>query len=75
MTVRASELATYTFCERAWHYARLGAPHELRDQMERGERWHARLEGRTRRSITLMRTGVILLVSGAALTILASLAG
>jgi hypothetical protein len=64
MTVRASELATFVFCERAWHYARTGVPYEHPAQLERGTEWHQGIARRSRRSIMLLRLGAILLACG-----------
>ena len=64
MSVSASELNTYAFCERAWHYAQAGAPYEQPAVLDRGTDWHRQLERRTRLSVVLIRLGVILLLVG-----------
>jgi hypothetical protein len=72
-TVRASELATFTFCQRAWHYARTGAPHDHADLIQRGSVWHDRIERRSRRSTILMRLGTLLVIGGAAMALFYSM--
>ncbi|TFH36619.1 MAG: hypothetical protein E4G99_04520 [Anaerolineales bacterium] len=69
-TLRASELATFAFCQRAWHYARTGTPHENPEQLQTGAAWHEQLERQSRRSILLSRSGIVLIVSGLALAYL-----
>ena len=64
MTIRASELSTFVFCERAWHYARVGAPYEHPAQIEWGTEWHAQVGRRARRSLIIMRLGILILLSG-----------
>ena len=72
-TVRASDLATFTFCQRACHYARSGVPYDHHDSIQRGAEWHEAIERRSRRSIILMRLGILLLVCGIAILFLLSL--
>ncbi len=71
MTVRASELGSFLFCERAWHYARTGTPYEHPQQLEQGVQWHRHIELRSRRSRTLMRTGALFLIGGIAIAVIA----
>jgi len=66
-TLRASELATFAFCQRAWHYARIGTPSENLAQLHQGTSWHDQIERRSRRSILLLRFGLVLIVCGVAL--------
>lgn len=40
--VRASEIADFAFCRRAWWYALKGEQSHNRDQLEGGGRWHHR---------------------------------
>jgi hypothetical protein len=68
-TLRASELATFAFCQRAWHYARSGAPSDNLDYLHQGTVWHTQIERRTRRSIWLLRIGAALIMGGAALVL------
>ncbi len=64
MTVSASELTTYAFCERAWHYGQVGVAYEQPAVIDRGNTWHRQLERRTRLSVLLIRLGAILLLVG-----------
>lgn len=70
MTVRASELTAFAYCERAWHYARTGAPYQHPDQIERGAEWHAQVEQSAYRSVSLIRLGTLLLFIGFAILLL-----
>ena len=40
--LRASELSSYAFCERAWWYARQGVPSENAPALDAGTAWHRR---------------------------------
>jgi hypothetical protein len=40
--LRASDLATYVFCARAWWYARRGVLSQNVSALEVGEAWHRR---------------------------------
>jgi hypothetical protein len=70
--VRASELAAFTFCKRAWYYSQTGAPQEERPLVD-GAVWHEKLEIRRHRSLQLMQIGSLLVLGGVALIILSSL--
>lgn len=39
-TIRASEIAQFTFCQRAWWYGRQGQPSENQPSWEAGTEWH-----------------------------------
>lgn len=62
--VRASELGTFAFCQRAWHYARSGVPLEHLDRTQRGIDWHNHVEKRTRSATFLIQAGALLLLCG-----------
>jgi hypothetical protein len=51
-TVRASELAEFVFCRRAWWYAQNGVASDARVSQERGTAWHA---VRSRRAVAAAR--------------------
>lgn len=40
--IRASEIATYVFCQRAWWYKKMGAPSENTAELVSGSALHAR---------------------------------
>jgi hypothetical protein len=63
-TVRATELATFSFCQRAWYYARTGVVHDHPDVIRWGTQWHRSVERHTRRSIVYIRLGILLLLCG-----------
>ncbi len=39
-TTRASEIAAFVFCQRAWWYSRLGIQPENVESLSQGTRWH-----------------------------------
>ena len=63
-TVRAAELATFSFCQRAWYYARTGVAHDHPDVIQWGTQWHETVERHSRRSIVCIRLGILLLLCG-----------
>ncbi len=73
--VRASDLAAWTYCHRAWWLAHVrGAPHERPEQLSRGQDRH-RAHGRSVQSAhRLQQAGRLLLVAGGLLLALAALA-
>jgi hypothetical protein len=72
-TVRASDLSTFTFCQRAWYYARTGVPHDHHDIIQGGTEWHRAVERRSRRSIVRIRLGILLLLCGVAISLFYSI--
>jgi hypothetical protein len=42
LTIRASEIGTYVFCQRAWWYQRQGVDRESAAVVESGLAWHRR---------------------------------
>lgn len=53
-TIRASEIATYLFCRRAWWYLRAGAAPEASPAIEAGLAWH-RAHGRRVLTAAILR--------------------
>ncbi len=39
-TIRASEIAAFVFCQRAWWYSRLDIPRDNVETLAQGSRWH-----------------------------------
>ena len=54
-TIRASEIGSYLFCQRAWMYMRNGAPSENLAEMAAGSELHYR-HGRKALELSCMRT-------------------
>ena len=65
LTIRASEVGTYLFCQRAWWYQRQGAHQDSTAALESGLAWHRR-HGRR------VLTAGILRLAGWALLLLAA---
>jgi hypothetical protein len=68
-TVRASELASYVFCRRAWWYQRQGITPAQSETREAGLAWHRRHGRRLLVATALRAVGWILIlmaVAGAA---------
>ncbi|MCC6167289.1 MAG: hypothetical protein IT329_08690 [Caldilineaceae bacterium] len=73
--VRASDLAAWAYCRRAWFLARIKqTPHQRPDVLERGVQAHRRHGQRVVQAARLQRVGwalagagLLLLLSGAAL--------
>lgn len=62
--VRASELAEFEFCQRAWWYARQGAVNASSARLKQGAAWHTELAQRTL-ATGCLRFGAYLLLLGA----------
>ena len=54
-TIRASEVGTYLFCQRAWWYLRSGAPAENTAEMAAGNELHFQ-HGRKALELSCLRT-------------------
>jgi CRISPR/Cas system-associated exonuclease Cas4 (RecB family) len=54
-TIRASEIGTYLFCQRAWWYMKNGAPSENLTEMAAGSELHYR-HGRKTMELSCLRT-------------------
>ncbi|MFV9674211.1 MAG: hypothetical protein ACNYZI_02390 [Anaerolineales bacterium] len=39
-TIRASEIASFVFCQRAWWYSRLDIPPDNVESLAQGTQWH-----------------------------------
>lgn len=62
-TIRASEIASYMFCQRAWWYLKSGMPSENTGELVMGSDLHAR-HGRVMLGIGCLRVlGTILILS------------
>lgn len=61
--VRASEVASYAFCARAWGYARQGVPSENEPALDAGTAWHRRHGRRVLRAGCLRLVGYALILS------------
>ncbi len=63
-TIRASEIGTYLYCQRAWWYLKTGAPSENLAEMAAGSELHFR-HGRQALQLSCLRSlaYVLLLVS------------
>ncbi len=68
-TVRASEIGTFIYCQRAWWYQRQGFEPINRGELAAGSEFHSAHAGRTR-SVILMRIIAVVLI----LTVLVFLA-
>ena len=72
--VRASDIASWTYCHRAWWLAHVQqAENENPQALRRGDRAHQRHGAGLVRSSQLQRLGLILVLAGLALAILALL--
>jgi hypothetical protein len=70
--VRASDLSTWAFCNRAWWLARVqGVPHRNPAQLERGKAHHAAVGDVVIATNRNARLGALLLLAGAGLALLA----
>lgn len=73
-TIRASEIGTYLYCQRAWWYQRLGYQPENQAELASGQETHAR-HGRSLFLAGIMRTiaiGLLLLSFALFITYLAT---
>jgi CRISPR/Cas system-associated exonuclease Cas4 (RecB family) len=70
--IRASDIATFLYCQRAWYYTQTNAPRD-NEPLLLGSDWHDRIERQSRRSTQLMRMGTLLLLGGIALAFLSYL--
>jgi hypothetical protein len=69
-TVRASEIGTFIYCQRAWWYQRQGFEPVNRSELAAGSEFHSTHAGRTR-SVILMRliAGILMLAALVYLTL------
>ncbi len=72
-TIRASEIGTFLFCERAWGYERQGVTPSQVAAQEAGLAWHRR-HGRMVLTAGLLRLGGWILVVGGLVAITVYLA-
>ncbi len=70
--LRASEIGTYCFCQRAWSYQRRGLPSQNAGEMAEGDQHHIR-HGRSVRSIRLARSLAFLFFAAALIVIILQL--
>lgn len=69
--VRASDLGSWTFCNRAWWLARVkGVEHQNPAILARGKAHHAAVGKGVRTSSRNARVGMLLLLAGSALMLL-----
>jgi len=69
--IRASELAQYGFCQRAWWLATVKkTPSQNQANLSRGSQLHTQHEGQVRRAGLWQRAGFFLISSGAVLFVL-----
>lgn len=66
-TVSASELATFSFCERAWGYRRSGLTSANLKELEQGSRTHRQHSKLVRLSRAAVTAAWILLLAGVAM--------
>lgn len=77
-TIRASEIATFEFCHRAWAYQVQGEANSELVRLTAGTRYHHRLNRRLRLSRQLLRVGklaVLAAMAWAALALAGSILG
>ena len=70
-TVRASEIGTYLYCQRAWDYQRQGIENANRVELAAGETLHARHGQRVFAAGCLRSVAAILLLAGLVLAVAA----
>ena len=56
--VRASEIAAFAYCARAWGYTEQGEPSQRQPERDAGQAHHSRRLRRAARSALLMRLGL-----------------
>ncbi len=66
-TLSASEIAEFTFCRRAWWYARQAKPSLNQGQLRAGEEWHRAQARRVLRAGCLRTAGYGMLVAAVVL--------
>jgi hypothetical protein len=64
--IRASELKSFDFCQRAWHFERSGAPSTVREERLAGQREHREHAGKVAATRTASRFAGILFCGGVA---------
>jgi hypothetical protein len=62
--IRASELATFSFCERAWHLERKGAQSALQKERAEGSADHQRQNAVLESALMTERASSLLLILG-----------
>jgi hypothetical protein len=67
--IRASEIGSYLYCRRAWHYRKQGVESENQAELAAGTELHSR-HGRKVLASSLLRTfGLVLLLAAVALLV------
>jgi len=69
-TVRASEIGTFVFCQRAWWYQRLGKPLLNKHELAAGSQFHHRHHGRIRAARLLNLLGWLMLTAAAVIVVI-----
>lgn len=73
-TIRASEIGTYLYCQRAWWYQKNGQPSENQAELAGGSELHAR-HGRAALATGFLRTLAYALLLAAVVTLAIYLTG
>jgi Flp pilus assembly protein TadB len=74
-TLSASEISDFTFCRRAWWYARQGETSQNQKRIQSGEEWHRAQARRVLAAGCLRTAGYAILVAAAVLAATALTAG
>ncbi|MGB2895543.1 MAG: hypothetical protein WBB65_05190 [Anaerolineales bacterium] len=77
-TIRASEIAAFVFCRRAWWYSRLNIPPENLESLAQGTRWHQHHGGQVvlwRQIRTLGILSILIALALAVITLTSTLPG